>query len=55
MIHLIIILCGIFALICSIIIDANRFIKAMERKGITPPKDQIDLVRLWYDYFDDKL
>ena len=55
MMHLVVILCGIFSFICSLLINANRFIKAVERTGEKMPYDDpVAMVRLWYDYFDDK-
>lgn len=55
MMHLIVILCGIFAFVCSFIITFLRFYKALKRRGEPiPVNDPMMLARLWYDFMDDE-
>lgn len=55
MMHLIIIVDGLFALTLSVIIDAIRIVNSLERRGEEFPTDKLELHKLWGRYFNDEL
>lgn len=55
MMHLIIIICGLFSLCVTIFIDAIRIANRLYANGEEIPTDRLELAKLWIRYFNDEL